>query len=161
MNLFDENSIVVHPINTEKLRALLTRLLKDQIPTHNIITASDGIIELKEMDGFLLINTDCCYQESDTQLHKRTGKWDISEYFRISNALENIEVDEKNVTHKKTLKRFTFTMHCQELIKNYCHPTLTLKQYMGRRFNYNPRVTTNMRELIKAINDCYNEQEVA
>lgn len=149
-----ENEIVVYCISPEKLinrfNKIIPHLLKEN---QSFVTPADGIIMVKI--GYLLINNDCLYQPSETELRTTIGLGHfIRERFRIGISV-NTKVG-SSVTHG--VFKFSHMMDCDALMSRYCEPaSKTLKEYMGSRYNYNPRVIKNMTGVIGIINDLENE----
>lgn len=142
-----ETNIIVYCIDTEKLLKKVTQDAKGYLKENDsLITPPDGIITVN--GGYLLVNSDCCYQESQTQLRQSGGSFEILERFNIGFTILT-----KNGDFSKYGLRFSTYIDCAVLIKKYCLTgSKTLRSFMGRRYNYNPRVSKNMRELIEVIN---------
>lgn len=148
--MLTENEIMVLPLEALKLGLSLKKILPEFKDRNDIIVVvpSDAIILCPEQDGFLLINADCCYQESETAFFNSR----IQEIFRVGCKIKSFEKI-GNVTHVEPVLSFTYITGSVGLVNIYTQKAVTLKEYMGSRYNYNPRIIKNMKELLKLLNE--------
>lgn len=157
MKVSPEN-LMVSVLNTE----LISRVIKNQLdranheyrkPKYKLQVSKDSIIEVR--GGYLGANTDCCYEVSTTQLIDG----DISETLHIECVLWEREEIEKGGFSSKVKIRFSVVWSGKHIVEYYTEKEkVSLVEFMGSRFKYNPRIIKNTKELIKMVNDL-NEWE--
>jgi hypothetical protein len=137
----NEETLMVKPINKEKLIELIKEDFK-------------GVKFLKKNQEFTLhpgavigsnceVDDDCCYYLAEKGFFNKK----VQPIFSF------------NVGIKTTIKKGSYTLQGnafiyyvpEELIKYILDKEVSLKEFMGSRYNYNPRIIKNMREFINDI----------
>jgi hypothetical protein len=140
LTILNEETIIVHPIDEAKLSAYIEQLVwkRDDIA---IVAKCPAILD----ESNVLVNSDCVYNILEKQF--------------FDNQIQHvalIEVREKKLTPEGwTYPLFTsyhFSIGLEKLKSDFGLPCTSLKEYMGSRYNYNPRVSKNMKDLIATIN---------
>lgn len=94
-------------------------------------------------DKNVIIDHDCVYYFMCPRVHKGTihQLWDVP---------VRIKVKEQQGHTVSALSEFYFTI-TPEAMPKYYKEVKSLKDFMGTRFDYNPRVKANMRGFLEAI----------
>jgi hypothetical protein len=133
------DTIMVQPINKTKLLAHLLNFITPG--PGEIINTENGAI----YDDNVIVDTDCCWFFVPQKLYE--GKiqltHDVPVYVEIETSTGRRIPAQPNYYINVTMDK----------IKELCEPEIiSLRDYMGGRYNYNPRITTN----IKSFCDCVN-----
>lgn len=93
------------------------------------------------------MNHDCVYEILSRRLNEKTGKTTI--YF-------DIPIQKSYKTRKGWKKKITpdfyLSLPVREIELKLCKKPITMLEYMGDRYNYNPRITENMKALLSDLN---------
>lgn len=151
-------NILIAPVNRELLGAHITALLKQAgklEPNVQYTVQSEGIIP-----GIpnVVVDPECCYCiHGKTIMHAPDGAL-------VFGAVHPVSVTRKERTSGNEQKgsysmghAFDYIITVADLLK-FCDKPVTLEEFMGSRFNYNPRIRNNMENFIEDVGN-YLESE--
>jgi hypothetical protein len=145
---FDEKKLLKHVYKRYRGTLGANKSIKTNAYCEGLIMATGGYIN---------VDTDSCYSYSVTELRTRGNNTDIVERIAVGFRIEARTDKDDGGYLVNTILRFRIMFDCADLIKNYCLPeTKSLREFMGNRFNYNPRISKNGLELVKEINELYH-----
>jgi hypothetical protein len=149
----NENTLMVHPVNVYDLSDYIVDRIVEPLPIDSrLYVPHDALIEVK--GGYILINADCMYQTSQTEL------WagHIVETVRLSAQQRHIR-REGTSTFTNTVRTFSYVLPGHDVKAILCEPMISLKNFMMNRgrHDYNPRIIKNKNELIKIVNQINNQ----
>lgn len=157
MSKLNEETLTVLPVNTEKIIKELTGNMKKNDPPlisdkETLILNKCAILQLP--GGFILLDNECCYQLSETRLSSDKMEPEFKEWVNLSFGIKTITGDDGKgcVTASYIPSAFNYTLDCKTLLE-YCSEAISLREFMGSRYKYNPRIITNMKELIQTANN--------
>ncbi len=137
----NEDTLMVKPINKEKLIELIKEDFK-------------GVKFLKRKQEFTVypgalvgsnceVDSDCCYYVAEKGfLNKKVQP--------IFSFTVGIKTNTGPGAYSLQSNAFVYYVP-QELIKHLLDKEVSLKEFMGSRYNYNPRIIKNMRDFINDI----------
>ena len=143
MNLNAE-TIQVVPFNQEKLSQHFSKFI--QLGENQSFIIDKDSVFISEKDS-LLIDSECCAGHLDKKVNPETKniEWVATLGVRRSTKTEEGE-------------SFPMSYECYLDVYESEFPALTddhtsLSEFMGGRYNYNPRIVSNTREIVKLINE--------
>lgn len=92
----------------------------------------------------VMTDNECCYWFVEKKAHNCVIQFVYSVPIRV------ITKTDEGTFHPMT-PSFYIDMSIEDL-KPFTKEEVTLREFMDRRYNYNPRIEKNMREFLKAIN---------
>lgn len=128
-------TLTVIPLNEEKLLQRIRAEVKMEDPLESLHIRTSAIAAEN-----IFVNKDCCYgfMEKRYQSGKIQFVYDVP--VRVRKKTPDGEVC-------PMCPSFYFPIGIEEL-RNYYLATVSLKDYMGQRFDYNPRIKTNMNNFL-------------
>lgn len=146
---------MVYPLNEAEVIKHVGNMLKmpKAFPGEYLEVSRGAIVIVK--GGYLLISPDCCYQVSDTEAVGSV----ITETLKMAFKKGFREPTGPGAFANHPRGRFSSTFPAENIVKYFCMDPLPLKDFMGGRYNYNPRIIKNMRDVIAIINDLNNRTD--
>jgi len=139
----DETALFVRPLNREKVLELISKSITLQEDEDINVYAFDALY-----DDNVIIDSDCCYGI----LNKVWLNNQIQYAFNVRAEIRTISKTPEGLRRWTTKETFLFPIGVtQELNICFGNP-VSLKDFMGSRYNYNPRIKTNMRNFIEDAN---------
>lgn len=138
-------TLMVQPINTDKLKQYLSSfyILEEN---QDLSIYSKAIVKNKEK--VISINKDCCgfflEKRWDNNVNKTDFFLDIEMQIQTKNG-SITQFSQMDHAHSISLT----TLIEQEILDPEC----PLKEFMGSRYNYNPRIAKNTRLILAEINE--------
>lgn len=143
-------TLIVEPINEGKLSKYLEKFIR--IDNNQTLMVEKESFFFHPWQSFL-IDDDCCAGKLEKIYNRETKstEWKTSFAIRKSTKTENGE---------------SFPMYVNEYFdipetelrdNNLLDNPISLKEFMGRRFGYNPRIETNTRIILKEIQQSIEE----
>lgn len=152
MSKLTEDTLMVRPIDPNKVLAFIIPLLP-KLPKDTTYTANACGYDAMTMDNLICVDSDCCYAFlSDNEMFhegKNQGIICVSigtskEYIQEGNGLKG--------WHNKS-NAYNIPIGAETQLPALLKEPVTLKEHMGRRYNYNPRIMKNMREFLNKMID--------
>lgn len=138
MKKITEEMLKVTPIDYEKLGKYLEEIYKPK-PNEKYSTENCALVCENVMT-----DNECCYWFIEKKAHNGKIQFVYSAPVRV------ITTTDEGSFHPMT-PSFYVDISTEELTP-YMKDKVSLKEYMGRRYNYNPRIEKNMRDFLKEIN---------
>lgn len=143
MKKITEHMLKVTPIDHEKLAKYLEEIYRPE-PNQRYTTEYCALVCENVMT-----DNECCYWFIEKKAHN--GKLQ----FVYSAPVRVITKTDEGESFPMT-PSFYVDISTEDL-KPYMKDKCTLREYMARRYNYNPRISANMRDFLKEINDSLPE----
>jgi len=144
------DNVMVYPVAYSDLTQHIEALIPNYLKAGEYLNVSkDAVIMVP--GGFFLVNQDCCYQPSITELSPGTHDTDpeVTERFNLSVWVNRVAIGQKE-THN--IRQFSYNIDCRVLLRDFCGDSAkTLREFMGSRYGYNPRVNKNLAEMLEDI----------
>lgn len=138
-----EETLKVFVLNVDVIVQKVKILLPEGFlqPGQTLTTDLDAVIQVK--GGYILVDTDCCYKFSDTKLFNGTG---FEETFDVPFRV-------KSINSYPMFPSFLVTIPGKRMIESLSlDKPVSLREFMGKRYNYNPRIISNMKGLLAEVN---------
>lgn len=133
---------MVRPINEELLQNDIRELMKDTIGPNESLHIRCGALAVTSV---VISNKDCIYYF----MEKRALKDGIYYgYDYICDIPVRTRVKTKDGEACPMLPTYYFPVSKSLLEEKYLLPAISLKEFMGERYDYNPRIKGNMRKLL-------------
>lgn len=146
---------MVRPLNEPKLQELLARYMAPgtlgQFDSYAIDCPSIFIDE----DMNTVINDESVYYFTSQMAISEAGSpAKFKNYFELSVRIKirKPNNDGSFYCQYPSGPTFYFPIPMDMLLLAYCFPAISLRGFMGSRFNYNPRIEKNVKEFLKFIN---------
>lgn len=160
MEIITVDNLVVYCLDAEKLVKKISKIYPSTLGANKCIASNancEGIIMVP--GGYININTDACYKYSDTQLRTKGNNVDVIERIAVYFSINERTATDGGGYYTNTVARFSMLFDCADLIKNYCLPaSKSLREFMGSRYNYNPRISKNVAGFISEISQLVKEE---
>lgn len=140
----DENTLMVLPLNTDKIIAAIEQLIGKPENTEYKIS-QDAICE-----DMAVLDNECCYG----YLENRVFNGAVMPVYDIGVRIVTITPEGKSFPMSNS---FYFTQSLSQLKELFCKEPVSLKEFMGQRYDYNPRIKANMRNFLEDINTLINQ----
>ena len=134
----NENEIMVLPLNKEKILSdlkLMVRLNENQE-----LKIDTGAL----CNNLMVVDSECCYQV----MEKRLVLGKVQLVYDV--PVRVIKITETGRSIPMTVS-FYFPITLDDL-QNYTETPISLKEFMGSRYNYNPRISANMKDFLEDAN---------
>ena len=140
-NPYTPENFLVDPVNEELLLKHIEGIVNPSLQPNESIRIDVGAIACNNCE----INQDCIYEIA----HKI---WKDGKPVFLFNIPVRIKTKTEGGTSHSMFPSFYFQMSLEE-IDPFLLPEISLKEFMGSRFDYNPRINKNMKDFMKMIND--------
>ena len=140
--MLNELTISVRPVKEKELKAIISALCTKENEEYAFY--ADALYITPETQ--ISLSCDCCYS------------YMLDMYFNgkvqpVYQMPVKINTRTEGGWSMPSQPDFYYPISIEDMEKNFLDEPVSLKTYMGSRYNYNPRVTGNMRKLIEFIND--------
>lgn len=98
----------------------------------------------------IIVDTECCYYI----LEKKHVDYFVD---FVHDIPVRIKTKTKSGHSMSMTTDFYFPINVDYLKSTFCMPQTSLKDFMGTRYGYNPRIEKNTREFIRDMNNYYKE----
>lgn len=138
------DTILVKPFNKEKLKKHFSKFITLEV-NEDFIINQEAIFLGKSCN--LLIDNECCAEYLENKINISTKKNELV-------ATLGIRKSRKTDTGKSfDMFYSTYIDVYQSEFSNLTDDELSLKEFMGRRYDYNPRISKNTRGIVNLINE--------
>lgn len=145
MEKHNEETLMVKPFNKENFRKYLSKYFKLE-NNQEFIIDSEAIIFNE--NAKINLDTDCCHSFLNKGLNKENSKIEFYFEFGIRKETKTIGGSSYQMVAASILQ--IFESEWQEF--NLLEPEISLKEFMGSRYKYNPRIESNTTLLLKNVN---------
>jgi hypothetical protein len=146
-HLYTPATFMVNPIDEAKLFEFIESKVKPSLQENEQITITIGALACDNCE----VSQDCIYEVANKI-------WTGDKAVFMFHVPIRIKVLAEGGYSHSMFPSFYYPMSFEDL-KPYTLPEVSLKEFMGSRFNYNPRITKNMNVFMKMINDSFVESE--
>lgn len=129
----NSETLKVFVLDQEKIKSIWPELDFSQF---KCIDLEKAVIKIAD-NGFFIVDTDCCFRISETVIEYPGNK--LNERSTITFLKKESDAHEIDLPIFETMLENLFTIE------------MSLKDFMGSCYNYNPRIMDNMRNLFKYI----------
>lgn len=146
MKKYNEETLMVNPFNKENFKKYLLKYFKIE-NNQDFIIDSEAIIfnETAKIN----LDTDCCHSFLKKGLNKQNSKNEY--YFEFGIGLKT---EKEGTTSYQMSPIAVLQIFESEWEKfNLLDKEISLKEFMGSRYNYNPRIQRNTTLLLKSVNE--------
>lgn len=155
MKKLTADTAMVRPINEPKIQELLARYMA----TGTLGQFDSYVIDCRAIfideDMNTVVSQDCCYEFTYPMAISESGSpARFKNYFELPVRIKKSVPDGTGGFNCKypSAPTFYFPIPMDMLLLAYCWPATSLREFMGSRFNYNPRIEKNVKEFLKFIN---------
>lgn len=144
------DTVMVRPFNKVKLLTYLARYVDKEVLKANqyFVLRDEGM--LVDEDNNLVLTPDSVYSFTLPACLPAAGSpAPVKNYYQLP---VYVHTKTKTGTIHKIVPTFYYFIDADLLALGYCLKPVTLREFMGSRFNYNPRISKNTQELLKQIN---------
>lgn len=144
------DTVMVRTFNKAKLLKLLARYMDDSVlkPGQYFVVRDEAM--LVDEDNNLTLTPDCVYSFTMPAAYSESGsKTKVKNIYQLP---VYINTKTENGTNISIMPSFYYFIDAELLALAYCDKPVTLREFIGNRYNYNPRISKNMNELLKQIN---------
>jgi hypothetical protein len=132
-----ETEIMIKPVDTKKMAAHIRMILNDNSTETKYDIDKCGLVENLPV----LTDDECCYTIIEKKLNN--GKVAPLPEFPVT-----ISHKTKGGWSIPMQASFYFTISADDLENDFLMSEISLKDFMGSRYKYNPRIEANTREMI-------------
>lgn len=134
----NENEIMVLPLNSEKILLLLKAIIKQE--ENQEFKIDTGAL----CNNAMVVDSDCCYNI----LEKRVVLGKIQDVYDV--PVRVIKITETGRSYPMFVS-FYLPITLEDL-PLYTDAPISLKEFMGSRHDYNPRIKANMKDFLEDAN---------
>lgn len=139
---------MVRPFNIDSLKKMIFEEIEDFIqPGVEICLLTEALVNNSQ----IITDCECIYSFMDKKIGTLRGATHFDYYYDIGVRLKKNNVT-NNSYSMSMFNDFEYPISLTELQEHYFLPEVTLRRFMDERYNYNPRIRTNMHRLITEIN---------
>lgn len=146
MTRYNENSLMVYPINKIALKDYLKKHI--DLKENQDLTIDTEAIIFKEYSKIHL-NDECVYRIMERGINKESGK---SESFITIGIRRQTKNADGSITFSVRFESYIHIFKSEWKQYNLLEKKISLKEFMGSRFNYNFRIIDNTIRMISHIN---------
>lgn len=150
---YTEDTLMVQPLDTEKILAYVSTFLP-ALPedTKYRTNCADAFI----LKHAICLDADCCWGILSEDATFHDGIMQGTAICAIGTSREYIQEENglKGWCNKSNLFRIPLGIITQ--VPNLVKDPISLREFMGRRYDYNPRIKTNMRTFLRDVSTIEN-----
>ena len=145
MKKYTADNLMVKPINQKNLNKFLKKFIKLE-KNQEFSLIPEALILHENIK--IICDTDACGNYINSQINKTTK---ISEFYIEINIGVKTHTSETSYTYRSShsvIQIFESELEKYKILDS----EISLKDFMGSRYNYNPRISSNTKILIDAVN---------
>lgn len=137
----DENTFMVKPVDKEKILKKISTIPKQE--------NEEFVIDVGALVGcIVIVDENCIYSFLEPRFINGNPQMVYDVPVRIKTRIEDGWSFPVAIS-------FYYPITLEELCE-YLKPDISLKEYMGSRYDYNPRIKINMRDFLDDMNETLN-----